>query len=1405
MSTAQGVAVRVLHGTRRVRRLRLTGLCLLFCVGLGGKPAPAQDAVPLRAADGLATAASYRDVYVNDSFEAADAIAKAQRLSASGRWREAVETLQGVADSAGDKLVRVSGDYYVNIRTHIAELVSSYPKAGIAAYRLLYERRTTEALTALGARPTLRELLSVFDRYFCTARAGALADTLGQMAIESGDLSLAEHVYRRTLTHHPDTETLAPRCRSMLAVIGAMRGESGGTESIPDDVVRWLGEDRTLRNVVAEIPNHFAPSADTGSPDDWPIFHGDASRNRGAVTGIDELGLWWRFEGFGKRNSGEASEVLSGTERDRSRHLSIQPVMDGGLIFAQRSREIVALNMTTGGTAWRFFGDEKESGGAGYVEEQPAAWDAVTVHDGRLYASLPGDAASYYSYESAIHPADIICLDSKTGRVVWRLDRQAIEEDFAEVIFDSSPLVGHGGVFVVGRRRRSFGFEDCYLYRFDTATGAMAYRSHLGSASTGTFGSRRPTRTIAAMHGGTVYVCTNLGTIAAVSAHSGAVRWLRLYQRHRDDDTGISRFVRDVRPWQFNPVLVSDGRLVVLPTDAANVFVVSADTGALIHSIPTDTLGRVATLLGVRGGVLCCAGRTVGCYDLARGEPLWTTPLPDDANLFGRGLWADDRLLVPTRTGLSTYRVSDGERSDQSWDTEGEGGNLVALGDRLVVAGVDRISVYVRRREIWKALRQRMAATPRDPVPAMELAEVALSNGEFSEAITVLDEAVRRADALEAPLGPALSRRLFDDVLLFVDRLSARSMLDVELVDKLFAHASQFPPDTAAHLRYRVRFAALYVSFDQSVRALRLYHQILRDRSLRDLRLTADRSDPKSAGAHAREQIAALIESDGRSIYASYEAEAMQWLRSAQETQGEDWFARIVTTFPNSTTAPLALIAHGELLAKRGRAEAAAERFAKAYHRYPKDVDRPTLLRNIADAYEDAGMEEHAYRWLTKAAREHPSARFAYEGRSTGFLEYRERLAGVRNKVEPSRPDLMVPLGDRFVRSFDDSASLLVPRFGIDPASSWRHVFVSAVGGIRAFEPRRDAEIWPKPAPARGSPSLLIATTDVAVFASKHEVFALDVFSGARRWTLGEFPERFGREDADWEDADAFRTHAVRGQRIVSLRDSGEMTAVDLDSGTILWRKTHRPVPFGRIRLSGPWVLYHVIQDDKPSVCLVDVETGSLIERIAVDEKRSLLRVFATLDKQLVVVTSQSISSFDPESHDRRWRVQTAGRIRRASLLVDVDALYYSDDGGRVKKISLEDGHHLWKSPRVLPRRDDDFQASLQGGSVILSSTTAISAVDAVTGLLLWEGTKPEGPRFLERIITDRYAVAVDVRGDDEESVAYFYDHRNASGLIPREGGATKLGHLRDVRTVLVADGALLIQTGSTIRGWRSR
>ncbi|MCH7838817.1 MAG: PQQ-binding-like beta-propeller repeat protein [Planctomycetes bacterium] len=1373
---------------------------------------------PIDPADNTTRASTQgADVYLNDSFEAADALHEARKLTEKGNWLQAAELLQKTADESGDRLVRVGSGLYIGIRQHVNGIIAKWPAKGLNAYRSLFGQQAQAHLTLLRSLHDLPELLTFVERYYCTGVVGEMIDTVGQLAIESGELDLARQIYLRALEHHPDARTHAPSWQAAVSLIDAMQGDKP-SNSVPatrradpplPDVsrnTRWMGKDRVLEEVVAEVREGFTAVRESASPLEWPIVGGNPERNRSCSTNVDELGLLWRSPFVAPAEIESSTGDVGGTTRsdgDDALALIVQPVLSGGLIVLQHHRSIVAVHRNTGEPAWRYQSTE-HSEQVDYLEERAPGWDAVTVHKGRVYASLPGDAIRYFSYGSSRLPNELVCLELGTGRLIWRVDQRTFDDSFAEVHFDSTPIVRFGRLYILGRRRRSFGFEDCYLYSFRTSDGALEHRTHLGSASTGSFGSRPATKAAAAMHGDTIYVCTNLGTIAAVSTHTGAVRWLRLYERMREGDRQAGgRFTSDPAPWKFNPVIWSRGRVISLGTDAADVLVLSDRDGSVLQSIPVDEFGGVEVLLGVRDDLLCGAGKAVACYDLAANRLRWSHPWAEKEGVYGRGVWADDLLLIPTQNALTTWTVPGGQRSDVPWNEECGGGNLLAASDQLLVAGSDSLCSYVRKTAVLRMLHDRMDAAPSDPLPALELAEVTLRAGDADEAMAALDEADRRATQAGEPIDASMQQRIFKDILTFAAFFDRRSAPDPAVLSRLLALASRYAPDVAGHLRFRLRFAELFRRHDQPDRALALYHQILRDRSLRDLPVDPRSTPSRRASTLAQERIADLIAQHGRTLYDPYEAQAQRWLAGARASGDGKILDRIVWQFPNSRAAPRALTSQAELLAQSGRVREAVRRWTTAYQRYPHEVDRPALLKRIADAYESTGHGGRAYQWLTKAAREHPSVLIEHEGRRVGFLEYRQRLADARDRVVSVRPDLNPPLTRQFSRTLDGPITLLRPTFGDDPAHRWTPCYIHAPDGIHAIAPQTGVDLWDKPAKVRMAAELLINTTHEAVFATPYEVFALDPATGKRRWSQGQYPPHLQDEAADWENGTTFRAHALKGNRLISVREDGRMSCVAITTGEVLWSATHKPAPWGKIALGNSWIAYHAVQDGRAVLCRIDLATGTWLDAILTDQTRPVENLFVTLDEQLIMVTSQSISSYDPESRARRWHTPVAGHVHQASVLVDVEAIYFSPDGRELAKIGVEDGRQKWLTENLNEHREGDLWVRREGEYLLVTTQASVAAIDPVTGLLLWRGTTPPQPRYLARFVTPGYVVAVDLSGEIHEgsNTAYFYDYRNASGRIPK-GGACDLGPLEDVRRILAADGALLIQTGSTIRGW---
>ncbi|MHC4236317.1 MAG: outer membrane protein assembly factor BamB family protein, partial [Planctomycetota bacterium] len=639
-----------------------------------------------------------------------------------------------------------------------------------------------------------------------------------------------------------------------------------------------------------------------------------------------------------------------------------------------------------------------------------------------------------------------------------------------------------------------------------------------------------------------------------------------------------------------------------------------------------------------------------------------------------------------------------------------------------------------------------------------------------------------------------------------------RTDVDFEPPDGLYRRASQCPPDAQGHLVYRTHWAALLEGAGHIGDAVSLYQQIIADRSLREAEYAADGGKPEPAGRIAEAQIARLITLHGRRMYERFEDQAAQLLSAARSADDLDLLARLIATYPNSQSAPAALEARGHSLRRRGQVLDAARAFHAALSRYPDRISAPALLKQIADCYLEAGQPEHAWRWLTKAVREHPRATVEAAGQRLTFLQYRDRLGDIRSRVEPSRPHLEPPLGGGYQRKFDEPFRLLDPLFADAPQASWRTFLVDVAGGLRAFEARTNREIWDAPAPCPHQPELLLSTAERLVFATGHRIFALDATTGAGLWQHGRRPPELDEPQADPEDFSAFVSFALAGRTLLALRDDSQALCLELDTGRLAWQRQLEHRPAGLVVLSPPWIVYHASRYGQPIYGLLAPATGELIRIIEPEDDRQPEHLFVTIEGYVVVVTSETVDCFDPATAQRIWHVERDGGILASTVRLDVDGLYLSNDGRHVEKLRLTDGQTIWRSQTPLGglrRGSSSMTVSLYDGQVLVSTERQVFALLATDGRILWEGTVPREVRLGARFIAESYLVAIDSPSEqflEDKRAVFFYDLRGGSGLIPSEGGMKTLGVFEDVKHVAVRDGALFVQDGQdTLHAWTSK
>jgi len=1357
------------------------------------------------------------DAYVDDSFEASERIDRIESYARAGRWDEASRAVQEAFTSYENRLIRVNARHYESVVERLHRMVGGWPAEGLAAYQALYDKRAQVAFERAAGRRDVGALVGVLERYYCTGPAEQAAKAIYELGLESGDFSLSRWACRQMIDAHPSHDAVDAAFTARLAVVSAVEGEadearrcvSRSLKGLGRRSIRWQGRDVSLTDLVESLLSEAGEKHLHGEDMSWPVFGGDGGRNRRGGFSFNRTALLWRFDGLkdpvGNRwTPPEASDSSSPSVASGKRLMS-SPVVGTGLVFLQNARSVWALQLDGGALRWRYRRVANDGAATAEGDSSVAEWHCPTFSDGRVFASMGSEAGPYYGYESTVGGVAVVCLDARTGKEIWRTGGDRVGPDAAKMTFGSSPLVSGESVFVTARRRRTFGFEDCYLIRLRASDGAVLQQTHLGSASTGGFGYRRPSLSIPAMIDGRVVVSTNLGTIASVSTHTGRVEWLRLYNREPEEHwrNAVRSTMRDVSPWDYNAVVCGPARLICRPNDVEAVLVLNRASGQIESTIPTVSIENVRTLLGLVDGRLYGVGDRVFCFDLDRKEKIWSAALPEHAVLYGRGVVSGDSVLIPTTTSLCRYDLRDGRLLEQAWNPAAAG-NLLALPDRLIVSGVGQVSSYGRRTDVWSRLRSLMSKRPHDPLPALDLAETAFRTGERKEAASVLDVAIRRSGEVASTAGEAIRTRLYRDLMWFANDWPRTTRSSLERVRSMYEQACRFAPDRLAHVECRFRFAEFESRYGEAGRAVGLYQQVLNDRSLRESRIAGREDD--IAGVAARRQIADLIAKHSRSVYARFDAEAAEWLAAARETGDVQLLDRILETRPLATVAVDALIAKGDVLRRSGDAEGAAKTYIAALNRYPDRSDPANRMRIIADCYAEAGLASRAYLWITKAVGEYPAARVSIDDRPVMLRDYATRFEAARETLQARLPKVHPPLSMSFDRAFDHDIELLEPMLPPSPGSSWRALLVYISGEVHAFDARDGEALWRKPFAITTQPTLLLSTKDRAVLALPYQVVALDIRTGAKVWSMGQAPAGAAKADTDPESFVSFFSHVYAGGRLVSMQDDGRAACVEVRSGKIVWqtRMAHRPT--SRLVLTDRWLVYRGVAGSRTHYCVVDPSRGVLLRTIDPAGEGDASLFFVTPDDRLVAVQSKSIHCYDLRTGGLLWRSVREDNIAEETVAMDLDGIYLSDDSSRMSKISLDDGHSMWQSEPLFEFGLQFAQTEFQAGSLAVLTGNAVIGLDTVNGGIVCEQKVKSGAEFARFLLGEDAFVAIDgaVGEASQPFTVYFFPRCNGSARPTALTGQLTLGTFDKVRRVALRDGAIVLQTPRRLYGWSS-
>jgi outer membrane protein assembly factor BamB len=954
-----------------------------------------------------ATGDSPAGVSIPDSPGAKDLLDKAKEKEDRKQWKAAAEFYQEVLAKYSRRVVASKIDansnvyQYVGVGQLVQERLAKWPDDGLTAYRTAYGQTAADALASAG-RDDLATLDNVFWNWFITDAGKSAGIRLMDLHMEAGQFAAAAWVGERLLTLHPSLGADRAMLLFRTAVAFYWAGDAAKAGAFldelklknPNDTGSIGGKDMVLADALAKVLQLpvLKPATQAATLDSWPSYGGVGGRGEissstakpgAGLNGIllvqPDLSHMQQSPQMPNFQQMEQQDLQSGTLA------GIMPVADAGELFFQDGRRVYAVNVDSGlplsGWLATYGGDHGGRYSIDVFGRARGEQLTLTLTGSRVLAVMGQSDRSGAMYGQGVTSSDrVVCLDRRTGKLIWSRATADLPDAAANLRtaeWNGTPLVvGDDSVLVIARGGKGNQFEDGYVVCLSLATGEYKWSTYVGSASrmfAGDINIASLDSSEMSIADGRVFVLSNLGTIAAIDPYDGRMIWLASYPRDENDNPNFNpMFFRNrmnpnaqaqgTKPWVHNPVMVSNGKVFVLPSDGKDLMVYDAGSGEELKRIVTADYDNIDVLLGIKGNwVVATSENGCFCFDWTKYDHdnptdaiIWKRDNFDDTmagganSIFGRGFVTTDSIFIPTRRRLYEVGFNRSGKllniypAQGAWGTDQGPGNIIATSHNIVVAGSTRVDVYTDLTQVTKRYEKQIAAAPHDPEPRVRFAEVLFAGGQPQAALAKLDEAIDLLGGLNSMRSGKGRDLIFFTALNFAAKQGKVSAGD-SVVDELFDRAAAAADSPVQQATYRLERAHFDADNKDYAGVVKLCQQILSDEAMR----SAEVSDNSTGGAEAQAAIDDAIHED-RSSYVAVEQQAADALNTAKTTRDAKQLLAVAVVYPNSNAAAQARIAAAGLFESTGDHTAAVDVLWSAYPAIKNPTDRANLLEAMA-------------------------------------------------------------------------------------------------------------------------------------------------------------------------------------------------------------------------------------------------------------------------------------------------------------------------------------------------------------------------------------------------------------------------------------------------------------------------
>jgi outer membrane protein assembly factor BamB len=981
-----------------------------------------------------------------------------------------------------------------------------------------------------------------------------------------------------------------------------------------------------LRKLAAQPEELHAPAR----AQDWPTFGGCPTHNRIVPK---PPGRWAQLRPFDKpqwtvRLDEEDRGQAAGNHREsfvpnvrpfqRNPSLPYYPVIQGERVFVTDGRRVLGYRLFDGRPILRYdladyVAEEQRLGLLRLRQRMPEEVErsyTLSVSGNRIYARLGAQGLGSLRKDRARESIQsyLVCLDlqfdvhAKVER--WNVACKGTAADGP--VFEGAPVVGYGCVFIAESRLAGDQIQttlDCY----DADSGKLRWQTEVCSSPQDPLRERgrlRWRQHLVTLAGYTLYYCAHSGAIVAVDALTGRHLW------------GI-RYSRQVHPTVFgkapprdlSPCLYAGCRLYVAPLDSDHLLCLDPETGrTLWERGPLQVL----QLLGVAKGRLIFTATTpmpcIRAIDALTGNDLrdWMQPADgSELKTFGRGVLAGDWVFWPIRSDLrqGVYAL-DQETGEPAFFDEGITGNLAVGNGCLAVAGERELSLYLPEGHFLERRKQEAAQPGASAREQYRLALAEADAGLFASALATLNRLEAQTDP-EERLDDTTLRRLVrkrrQEIIMDAAEMAERAK-NWEQAARFLDQAAdgRFPLD--ARLKALGREAELWTKAGQFERAVAIWQAILEDAGLAGGSISDANDNPQAAASIAAEQIQALIQAHGPTIYAAIERRAQSLLAAAHGAMRKEVLDRLGHVFPNAVITGQALLELASRNEQEGKFGAAARAY-RCYLRWHRDeAERPRALAGLARAYERQSCWPAAQAiWQQLAAEEGDRIVPAIDKERSvrAFVSLKLQRGEYQTRLRSSRPELSLPLTRVWQappqRDDPAAAERFVPVAG-SPSCSLGSDYLFSIGNctISCRDRVTGKMRWQAALPEAAT--WIGCCADIVLAAGAESVTGFSRVDGSRLWSssLG---------------AECHRPHLtgfeLAGPRLFFLCEERRLFALDVFSGRVLWTswapagRFQLPSPSGRFRApyyAGTEIL--VIQTGMGPWLVLDSRTGRRLETL---------------------------------------------------------------------------------------------------------------------------------------------------------------------------------------------------------------